>query len=258
MLKIENLYVQFGETPVISGLSLEVKAGEKVGIIGPNGSGKTTLFNCVGGYVRASSGSIYFKECDITRLLPAKRAELGMGRLFQNFGIFREMSVLENVIVALESKERAAFFPWSRQHQKNKRTALELLEKVGLADKARHKAGTLSGGQLRLLEMTRLIAFGADLFLLDEPTAGVSPKMKSEIEQAVANLQSMHRTVIIIEHDINFIERLADRIVVLDVGQVVLDDTPENVRHHPLLQEIYFGSANSSAKRPMQRASLGA
>ena len=242
MLRIDNLHFHIGDSEILNGVSFEVKAGEKLGIIGPNGSGKTTLFNCISGFNIPSSGSLSFKGQNITRHAPSARAAMGIGRVFQNFGVFREMTVLENVVMALESKQSPIIFPWSRRHRENQEIAIEHLKAVNLEAKVKDKAGSLSGGQMRLLEITRAIAFGAELFLLDEPTAGVSPKMKHEIEGALEKLQAANITFLIIEHDINFIQKLCERIIVLDVGRVVLDDTPENVRNDQRLQEIYFGT----------------
>jgi ABC-type branched-subunit amino acid transport system ATPase component len=125
---------------------------------------------------------------------------------------------------------------------------MTFLKDVGLDGKAREKASSLSGGQMRLLEIVRTLALGSDLFLLDEPTAGVSPRMKEDIAQSIRNLQSMGKTVLIIEHDITFIQKFCDRIVVLEEGRVVLDDTPERVRSDERLQEIYFGRDDRSAR----------
>jgi ABC-type branched-subunit amino acid transport system ATPase component len=241
MLQIQDLKFSIGQTNILNGIAFNVKIGEQLGIIGPNGSGKTTLFNCISGFNIPQSGSIQFKEKDITKSHPADRAHLGLGRVFQNFGIFREMTLLENIITALESKQGFSFFPWSKRHKTNIEQSLDYLSMVQLEKKAKDKAGSLSGGQMRLLEIIRAIAFEADLFLLDEPTAGVSPKMKGEIEKALTKLHELNKTVLIIEHDINFIQRLCERIIVLDGGKVVLDDTPEKVRNDKRLQEIYFG-----------------
>lgn len=242
MLQITDLHLKFGRTSILNGVTFSVKDGEQLGIIGPNGSGKTTLFNCISGFHLPHKGTLSFKQQDVTRLPANEKARLGMGRVFQNFGIFREMTVLENIVAALESKHGRILFPWSAQYKTDRARAREFLELVGLAGKAEEKAGTLSGGQMRLLEIARSIAFGADLFLLDEPTAGVSPKMKGEVEGLLRQLREMGKTVLIIEHDLHFIQRLCERIVVLDVGKVILDDTPEVVRRSPLLQEIYFGA----------------
>ena len=245
MLTVHDLHFRIADSSILNGIDLSVSKGERVGIIGPNGSGKTTLFNCLSGFNMPSKGRVEFKGKDITTLSPAVRARSGLGRLFQNFGIFREMTVLENILVALETKQPRSFFPWSSASKELKERAHAFLCDVALEEKAHQKAGCLSGGQLRLLEISRLIAFGAELFLLDEPTAGVSPRMKGEIEQALRALQSKEVTVLIIEHDINFIQRLCDRVVVLDSGRVMIDGTPESVRANPQLQEIYFGAMHA-------------
>lgn len=247
MLDIENLNLKIGDVKILNGVSLKIASGETVGLIGPNGSGKTSLFNCISGFNTISSGQLTFSGHELTSLAPHHRAKLGIGRVFQNFGVFHQMTLLENMLVAIESKQRPVFSPWSARAKKNRELAVQALASVRLADRADEKAGSLSGGQMRLLEICRAIAFGSDLFLLDEPTAGVSPKMKGEVEFALSQLRELKKTVLVIEHDINFIQRLCDRILVLDQGKIVLDGAPEMVRNHPLLQEIYFGAQNGAA-----------
>ena len=258
MLKVTNLRFKIGEMRILNGITFAVSAGDKLGIIGPNGSGKTTLFNCISGFNLPTTGNIVFNGYDITREIPSKRAMLGIGRVFQNFGIFRELSVMENIQIALETKEPFILFPWSRKTRENKEKALSFLATVGLDNRAREKAGSLSGGQMRLLEITRAIAFGAELFLLDEPTAGVSPRMKKQIELSLQKLQELQKTVLIIEHDINFIQQLCDRIIVLDMGKVMLDGSADEVRNDPRLQEIYFGTngRNGLAETPEPQKSV--
>ena len=246
LLKVSALRFRLGRLPILNGIDFTVRQGERLGIIGPNGSGKTTLFNCISGFNTPSGGSLTFKSTDITYAAPHERAALGLGRVFQNFGIFKEMTVLENIITALESRKFRLLFPWSRLYKEFTRKGMEHLAMVGLDGKAHEKAGSLSGGQMRLLEIVRAIASDAELFLLDEPTAGVSPKMKGDVEALLQKLQGIGKTVLIIEHDLNFIQKLCDRIVVLDVGRVVMDDTPENVRSDKRLQEIYFGTGNGA------------
>lgn len=245
MLSVKDLKFSVKELSILNGISFDVKAGETVGIIGPNGSGKTTLFNCLSGFNIPSSGCISFRGEDITCMAPHQRAMRGLGRVFQNFGIFREMSVLENVVMALESRQPiwSTFFPWSKQNDLNRAEALRFLKEVRLDHSAKQRAASLSGGQMRLLEIVRTLAFGADLFLLDEPTAGVSPKMKEDVAALIQKLKELNKTVLVIEHDINFIQKFCNRIVVLDVGKLVLDDSPERVRSSAMLREIYFGSA---------------
>jgi branched-chain amino acid transport system ATP-binding protein len=242
VLSIKNLRFSLGRTPILNGVEFSIKAGERVGMIGPNGSGKTTLFNCISGFNVPSAGSISFKNEELTKLEPYQRSALGLGRVFQNPGIFKEMTLVENIVTALESKQRGIAFPWSKITKVNRSKSLDFLQMVKLDKKGDEKAGSLSGGQMRLLEIIRAIASEADLFLLDEPTAGVSPKMKGEVEELLKKLQEMKKTILIIEHDLNFIQKLCDRIIVLDQGKVVLDGTPEVVRKDSALQEIYFGT----------------
>lgn len=247
MLDVREITFSIKGAQILAGVSLRVAAGETVGIIGPNGSGKTTLFNCLSGFNFPNSGVIHFKGEEITRMPPFRRAGLGLGRVFQNFGVFREMSVLDNIVTALESRQplRSTLFPWAAQNRLNREKAREYLSEVGLESHEHKRASSLSGGQMRLLEIVRTLAFGADLFLLDEPTAGVSPKMKEDVAGIIRKLKSLQKTVLVIEHDINFIQKFCSRIIVLDIGKVVLDDTPERVRQHEMLQEIYFGSVSA-------------
>jgi len=245
VLKIENLSCNVSGTQILNDINVTFEVGETVGIIGPNGSGKTTLFNCISGFMPGISGHLYLKDKEIIKASPSTRARLGIGRVFQNFGIFRDMSILENMLIAFEGKRPilTTFFPWAKMNRVHKEQALELLGRVNLAHRASEKASSLSGGQMRLLEIVRLLASNAEVFLLDEPTAGVSPKMKDEVVGLIQSLIELNKTIIVIEHDINFIQRFCERIVVLDGGKVVLDDVPEKVRADPRLQEIYFGKA---------------
>jgi ABC-type branched-subunit amino acid transport system ATPase component len=244
ILKTENIEVKIGAANILNGISIEVNQAETVGIIGPNGCGKTTLFNTLSGFLSPVNGKISFLERDITNMPAYQRAKLGIGRVFQNFGIFRDMTVLENMTCAIEGRKNAlaSFFPWSKANKENKKMAMEYLSQIKLDSKAGQKAANLSGGQMRLLEIMRTLAAGAELFLLDEPTAGVSPKMKDDVVSIINKLKAMNKTILIIEHDINFIQKFCQRIIVLDGGKVMLDDTPEKVRNNKQLQEIYFGS----------------
>ena len=243
MLSLADIQVSFQKSKILNGVSLSVEAGETVGIIGPNGSGKTTLFNCISGFAMPTKGVVSLKDRDITACTPDERARQGLGRVFQNFGIFKEMTLLENLLVALEA--RASFMesilPWGRRASDHVQKAMHYLEEIQLASRAQQKAGSLSGGQMRLLEIVRVLATGADVLLLDEPTAGVSPRMKEEVASFIVKLQQMGKTVLVIEHDINFIQKFCKRIVVLETGSVVLDDVPEKVCADERLQEIYFG-----------------
>lgn len=245
MLVAEDVHLKIGGTPILNGVTFSIAEGETVGMIGPNGSGKTTLFNALNGFLPLSKGNIFLNGKDISHLPPYMRARRGMGRVFQNSGIFHEMTVLENLVFALEGNLPwyKTFYPWSSRTRALVRQAREYLERVGLADMVAARGASLSGGQKRLLEITRTLAMGARVFLLDEPTAGVSPKMKGSIAETMLGLKGEGKAILVIEHDINFIQGFCDRILVMDGGRVVLDDTPEKVRSDPRLQEIYFGSS---------------
>lgn len=243
LLETSDLFVTIGSSNIINGISLRIFKGEAVGIIGPNGSGKTTLFNALNGFNAATNGNIFFDQQEVTRVKASVRAKLGIARVFQNSGIFKDMTVEENMLLAFESN--CSFynpvFRWGKSYKHFIRRSRELLAEVKLETKMKEKAASLSGGQLRLLEITRAMAFGAKLFLLDEPTAGVSPRMKEEVISLIRKLIGLGNTVLIIEHDINLIEKFCERVVVLDAGRIVMDGTPAEIRSDPILQEVYFG-----------------
>jgi branched-chain amino acid transport system ATP-binding protein len=238
LLSVHNLSLTLGNQKILNDISFEVEQGEIIGLIGPNGSGKTTLFNVLSGFLQPNNGSITFQGKNITQLSPAKRAQRGIGRVFQNFGIFREMTLEENVLVALEALPKE-----KRQDLGDvQKKVQETLALVGLQDKAKEKASCLSGGQMRLLEIGRTLASAKELFLLDEPTAGVSPKMTNDVSSLITELKREGKTVLIIEHDLPFIAKICDRVLVLDVGSLVISGTPQEVHHDKKLQEIYFGA----------------
>jgi branched-chain amino acid transport system ATP-binding protein len=238
LLSVQHLSLTLQDHTILNDVSFDVAEGEIVGLIGPNGSGKTTLFNVLSGFLMATSGSVAFRSNDITKLSPSKRARLGIGRVFQNFGIFREMTLEENVLVALEAlpKDQRKALGSLRE------AARGTLDMVGLTDHAKKKAGSLSGGQMRLLEIARTLKSGKELFLLDEPTAGVSPKMTQQVADLIKELKKDGKTVVIIEHDLPFISRICDRVIVMDVGKVVLSGKPDEIKKSKELQTLYFGA----------------
>jgi ABC-type branched-subunit amino acid transport system ATPase component len=238
LLSLDNITLSIGEHSILKGITFSVEQGEVIGLIGPNGSGKTTLFNVISGFLKPTGGSILLESQDITKLSPSERAKHGIGRVFQNFGIFREMTLEENILVALEALPKNA-----RKALGNlKDVVRETLAMVGLTSSAKKKAGSLSGGQMRLLEIARTLKSGKELFLLDEPTAGVSPKMTIQVADLIRELKAEGKTVLIIEHDLPFIAKICDRVIVLDVGEIALSGAPAEVQKSKKLQEIYFGA----------------
>lgn len=238
ILSVDKLSLSIQGQRILNSISLDVAEGEIIGVIGPNGSGKTTFFNILSGFLTSTTGTIRLRGEDITRMSATNRARTGIGRVFQNFGIFRDMTLSENVRVALESlpKEKR------KEIGDLNKAVLATLTMVGLQDHAMKKANSLSGGQMRLLEIARTLVSGKELFLLDEPTAGVSPKMTGQIASLILELKKQGKTVLIVEHDLPFIRKICDRVIVLDLGEVVLQGSPEEVHGDKKLKELYFGA----------------
>ncbi len=238
MLSLSHISLTIGEHRILSDVSCSIDEGEIVGLIGPNGSGKTTLFNVISGFLTPTHGTVHLQGSDITKLSSSRRAQMGIGRVFQNFGIFREMTLEENVLIALEALPKA-----DRMQRGNlRKLAGETLDMVGLQSHAKQKAGSLSGGQMRLLEIARTLMSGKEVFLLDEPTAGVSPKMTQQVADLILQLKKQGKTVLVVEHDLPFISHVCDRVIVMDVGRVALTGKPDEVKKSKELRELYFGA----------------
>lgn len=238
LLVLSHVGLALQSQPILQGITFDIEEGEIVGIIGPNGSGKTTLFNVLSGFLTPTVGTVHFRSADITRTPPSARATMGIGRVFQNFGIFREMTVAENILVALESLSKV-----QRRLLGNLDDIVhKTLAMVHLTHHAKQKAASLSGGQMRLLEIARTLTSGKELFLLDEPTAGVSPKMTQQVAELIQKLKKEGKTVLIVEHDLPFISKICDRVIVMDVGKILLTGTPQEIRQSKELKEIYFGT----------------
>lgn len=244
LLSVENLHVQIGKRMILRDVSFSVKPGEIIGIIGPNGCGKTTLLNTLSGFLPVDTGTISFGGEDIMQVPPHKRAAQGMSRGFQNAGVFREMTVEENLVLTIETAEK---MPWWWRFSKSKRTRVsslieKVLKDVDLLEHKHSLAGLLSGGQLRLLELARLRLSGAKLLLIDEPTAGVAPLLRAKLSQVIVELVKEHgHTALIVEHDIKFLFTIADRIIVLLDGEKYLEGAPEEVRGDERLRKVYLG-----------------
>lgn len=244
MLNVENIFVKFDQSTILHDVSLEIQRGEIVGLIGPNGSGKTTLLNAISGFAHINGGSITYCNNDITDFSPSARAQQGIGRSFQSAGVFREMTLAENLIIALEYAQK---FPWwwkFSSHYRNKADSMidRILKKVDLHAHKHSLAGVLSGGQLRILELMRLHLTSGHLLLIDEPTAGVSPIMKKILAHTLRELaQENNRSLVIVEHDLKFLFELVDRVIVLVDGKIYMQGKPSEVAKDEKLKEVYFG-----------------
>jgi branched-chain amino acid transport system ATP-binding protein len=240
-LEVDSLCCKFGSRTILTELSFAVQRGETLGIVGPNGSGKTTLFNCISGFVQQAHGRIILDGVDISLEPPFSRARAGLGRVFQNPGIFRELTVRENLQLALERDTSLWRSVFRKPTSLNAEHISQLLDEIALTQSLDMSASQLSGGQMRLLEIARALLFGSQLLLLDEPTAGVAPILKKEVGKLIRRLQSENKTLIIIEHDMRFISEFCDRIIVLDSGAIALEGTPQELRESAKLKEIYLG-----------------
>ena len=244
ILSLHNVSKSFGKTEIIRGVNLDIQAGERHAIIGPNGAGKSTLFHLISGKYQLSSGRITFRDQEIQNRPPYEIARLGLARSFQVTNIFPRLSVFENVRCGMLWQQGLGYsfrHLLGRQAELNAR-AMHLLAEINLADRADFPAGELAYAQQRALELGVAIASGADLIMLDEPVAGMS---LSEAEAAVSLIRKITegKTLVMVEHDMNIVFDIADRISVLVYGEIIASDSPQAIRANPKVQEAYLGEA---------------
>jgi len=246
-LKIESLNKNFGGVQALAGFSCSAHEGEILGLIGPNGAGKTTLFNVISGFIKPDSGKVLYKGKNVTRSAPHRIAYIGIARTFQILRLIHQLSVLDNVMLSFKNQPgehlgNLFFRPLycTKVESENRKTALSLLEYAGLLDKIGDPAEALSYGQQKLLSLVCCLAAGADLLLLDEPVAGIAPEMLEKILAIIRELPSKGKTIIIIEHNIDVIMRICNRVIFMDAGEKVSEGKPEEVRNDPRVIEAYI------------------
>jgi branched-chain amino acid transport system ATP-binding protein len=246
LLEVEEVSRHFGSLVAVDRVSLAVEAGELRAVIGPNGAGKTTFFNLISGFLTPASGHIRFDGEDITRLLPARRVWRGIARTFQVSEIFPELSVRENLRVAVETAAGYRLRPWlSRRARAAIETRVsDLADKGGLAQHEDRLVGELSHGDQRATEIMMALALNPRLLLLDEPTAGMGEQETYNITRLIRRLhRDQHLSIVLIEHDMRVIFHLADRIMVLAEGRVLADGTPQEIAADEAVQTAYLGQA---------------
>ena len=254
LLEVRELSRRFGGLLALDRVSFAVQPGEIFGLIGPNGAGKTTLFNLISGVTPPTGGAVLWRGAAITGQAPHRLNRLGLARTFQNLRLFDGLSVLDNLLVALQRHPRSSALAGllgTAGHQRAERqrldTAWQLLEELALAAMAERPAGSLAYGDRRRLEMGRALATRPQLLLLDEPAAGLNPAEKDQLCQLIGELRQRHQlSVLIIEHHVPLLMRLCDRLAVLDFGVRIALGTPDAVRRNQKVIEAYLGTRSGT------------
>ena len=245
-LSVKDLSLDIGGAKILDGITLDVAPNETLGIIGPNGAGKTSLFNLLSGIRKPSRGQIFVGDTETTNFEPHECARVGIARTFQTSSVFINLTCLENVRIAAQAANGQSMNLTKNAYKFTEvvQTAHDCLAKVGLSARAMQRAGSLSHGDKRRLEIAIVLASQSDIVLLDEPMAGMSVENVPELVEIIRALATEHKkTVLIVEHHMEVILGLADRIAVLNYGELLVCDTPQNVINNPIVQSAYIGEA---------------
>jgi branched-chain amino acid transport system ATP-binding protein len=248
LLDFDNVTMQFGGVTALSEVSLRIARGEILGLIGPNGAGKTTCFNVITGVYAPTVGDVRFNGRSVTGLKRHQITKQGIARTFQNIRLFSQMTALENVMVGADSRKASsvggAILRTSRQRREEneaRERSMELLTFMGIADRANNAARNLPYGYQRRLEIARALATEPQLLCLDEPAAGFNPAEKQELNELILKIRQQGYTVLLIEHDMNVVMKVSDRVAVLDFGRKIADGSPDAVRNNPDVIAAYLG-----------------
>lgn len=279
MLELSHVDMLFGGIAALHDMSFKIQEGELTGIIGPNGAGKTTIFNIISGVYSPAAGNIYFQGCDITSLKAYQIIRLGIARTFQNLRLFTRSSVLENVMTSAQNRyiksykeerfsgsitqtnrpDPSSWYSfaesclhlgrWKKTEKNLKSTSLELLERVGLADRADQAAGTLPYGMQRRLEIARALALSPKLLMLDEPAAGMNPEEVFELNGLITGIhKDFDLTILVIEHHMDLIMRICPHIICLNFGAKIAEGSREEIQNNQEVLAAYLGTDDEEAK----------
>ena len=243
MLQLHNVHRSVGKTNIINGIDLSIQSGQAIGLVWPNGCGKSSLINLINGFNRLSKWTIIFNEKDISSLSVEDRANSGIGRVFQSAGIFKQLTLFENLSLAyvqkLSWKQKLLPLKFLPQNIKDEIDAV--LKELDLYEKKNELAWNLSWWQMRLLEIGRLYLQNTQLYLLDEPTAWVSPKLKDTVVNLINKIIKTGKTVIIVEHDFSFLASFVDTFYVMNEWKILLHGDHQMIKESPEVKQLYFG-----------------
>lgn len=244
MLTIRNLTKYFGGVKAVDNCSFEIEKGKITALIGPNGSGKSTVFNCISGITKPDHGEIIFADKNIVGLSIDKISNLGISRVFQKSRLFKNLTVRENLLLAIDNEDQKFWkntLGLNKVSKQKENEVKKILEKMELSIIANTRCSNLSFGQKSLVELARAQLNPHELLMLDEPVAGVNPKIKNYITAMLLSLRDKGITILIIEHDMSFTFGLSDDIIVIDTGKIIANGSPQEVRDNKMVLEAYLG-----------------
>ena len=244
MLKISNLSKHFGGVKAVNNCSFDIKENNITALIGPNGSGKSTVFNLISGVLKEDSGKIIYDKKDITSLSPEQVSNAGVSRLFQKSQLFDNLTIKENLLLAIDNEDTKFWkniFGKNKTSKEKEEIVKEILKSIEMDFFSNKLGRDLSFGQKRLVEIARTILNPHKLLMLDEPVAGVNPKLRTKISEILLDLKKKGATIFLIEHDMNFALNLADEVIVMDEGKVIARGTPNQIKNNKKVLEAYLG-----------------